>query len=80
MPCRISEGEEVMKRKIKVPTLETERLILRMWSKKDASDVFEYSRNPNVGPISGWKPHESISESKMIIEEIFLSVISWGHC
>ena len=78
MPCGISEGEEVMKRKIKVPTLETERLILRMWNKKDAPDVFEYSRNPNVGPISGWKPHESISESKMIIEEIFLSVISWA--
>ena len=33
-------------------TLETERLILTKWSaRKDAKDLFEYAKNPNVGVI-----------------------------
>ena len=40
-------------RKVKVPTLETERLILRMWEKKDAGALYTYAKNPNVGPHAG---------------------------
>lgn len=64
--------------KIKVPTLETERLILRMWSKKDAAQLFEYAKNPNVGPSAGWKPHASVSESKTIISSVFLANTCWA--
>ena len=64
--------------KIKVPTLETERLILRMWSKKDAPELYEYAKNPNVGPHAGWKPHESIYESRMIISKLFLTNMCWA--
>jgi len=64
--------------KIKVPTLETERLILRMWSKKDAADLYEYAKNPNVGPNAGWKPHESIMESRQIIKSIFWENMCWA--
>ena len=64
--------------KIKVPTLETERLILRMWSKKDAAALYEYAKNPNVGPHAGWKPHESVRESRMIISELFLTNMCWA--
>ena len=64
--------------KIKVPTLETERLILRMWSKKDAPALYEYAKNPNVGPHAGWKPHESVRESRMIISELFLTNMCWA--
>lgn len=64
--------------KIKVPTLETERLILRMWKKKDAPELYEYAKNPNVGPHAGWKPHESVYESKMIISTLFLTNMCWA--
>ena len=64
--------------KIKVPTLETERMILRMWRKKDAPELYEYDKNPNVGPHAGWKPHESINESRMIISQIFLTNMCWA--
>lgn len=50
----------------------TERLLLRNLTEADAQDVFEYSKNPNVGPNAGWKPHESIEETKEIMQAIFL--------
>ena len=65
-------------RKYRLPTLETERLILRMWNKKDAPDLFTYAQNPNVGPIAGWKPHASQAESKFIIVNVFLQTMSWA--
>ena len=37
-------------RKYRVPLLETERLYLRKWSKKDAADVFEYAKAGNRIP------------------------------
>ena len=65
-------------KKYRMPTLETDRLILRMWNKKDAGDLYEYARNPNVGPIAGWKPHGSAAESKFIIVNVFLQKMSWA--
>jgi len=53
--------------------LETERLILRGIVEDDAGDIFEYSRNPNVGPDAGWKPHESIDETREIMNQIFIN-------
>ena len=67
-----------MMRKVKVPKLETERLILRTWEKRDAKELFEYASNPNVGPAAGWKPHESIQESKSIIDQIFRINTTWA--
>lgn len=49
-------------------TLETERMILRAWSTADGDDLFEYAKNPNVGPNAGWKPHESPEESAAVIQ------------
>ena len=60
-----------------VKQIETERLILRKWSVEDAADVYDYAKNPNVGPAAGWKPHESIMESFSIISELFLKKY---HC
>lgn len=65
-------------RKMKVPVLETDRLILRMWNKKDAPQLYEYAKNPNVGPRAGWKPHENVAESKMIISSVFLANMCWA--
>lgn len=52
--------------------IETERLLLRPWRLEDAADMYAYAKNPNVGPNAGWKPHESVEESKAILE-------SWIH-
>ena len=51
--------------------LETPRLILRPFRQEDAGDVYEYARDPRVGPIAGWMPHASIEESREIIRTVF---------
>ena len=47
--------------------LETQRLILRKWTEEDAESLFEYAKDPEVGPITGWPPHENVEESKNVI-------------
>ncbi len=68
-----------MERFAAVQTIETERLILRPWSIEDAPALYDYAKNPNVGPHGGWKPHESIMESFSIITELFMKCYySWA--
>lgn len=33
--------------------LHTERLILRPWTEEDAEDLYEFAKDPDVGPIAG---------------------------
>ena len=47
--------------------LETERLILRRWEESDAESLFQYAKDPDVGPIAGWPPHQSEEESLDVI-------------
>lgn len=47
--------------------LETDRLILRPFQETDLNDLYSYAKNPNIGPNAGWKPHESMDESKSIL-------------
>lgn len=58
--------------------LETGRLVLRMFTEEDAAGLYDYARNPNVGPRAGWKPHESVEESLEIIRDLFLPAESWA--
>lgn len=51
--------------------LTTDRLILRPWQVTDADSLFEYAKNPDVGPIAGWPPHKSVAESLNIIQIVF---------
>jgi len=53
-------------------TIETERLILRPITENDAEALFEYCRNENIGSNAGWKPHESIEETREIMKLVFL--------
>lgn len=58
--------------------LETERLLLRPWTKDDGEALYEYAKHPDVGPHAGWKPHESVEESEIILETILLPVSAWA--
>jgi len=47
--------------------IHTQRLILRPWKPSDAEDLYEYASVDGVGQMAGWLPHQSIEESKMIL-------------
>lgn len=49
-------------------TLETNRLILRDFTLDDASDMYEYAVDDRVGPNAGWPIHESIEDTKKVLE------------
>lgn len=49
-------------------TLHTPRLTLRPWRQTDLQDLYAYASDPEVGPMAGWKPHESLEESQMILD------------
>lgn len=51
--------------------LETARLILRPFEESDAAELYEYARDPRVGPPAGWPPHKSPEESLEIIRTVF---------
>jgi putative acetyltransferase len=52
--------------------IETERLILRQIVPADAEEIFAFSRGPETGRDAGWKPHETLEETRLIMQEIFL--------
>ena len=54
--------------KINGAIIETERLILRPFNDTDLADFYEYASVPGVGEMAGWKHHESIEESKNILD------------
>ena len=60
--------------------LETERLILRKWEITDAESLFEYAKDPDVGPIAGWPPHKSVEESRNVIEYVFNGKECYAIC
>lgn len=49
-------------------TLYTERLILRDWMMTDAEDLYQYAKSPVVGPLAGWQPHASFSDTLEYLE------------
>ena len=51
--------------------LETKRLILRPFEEGDAAELYDYARDPRVGPIAGWPPHTSVENSREIIRTVF---------
>jgi len=50
--------------------IETDRLILRPWTESDAESLFTYAKDPDVGPIAGWPPHQDVAESLVIIQTV----------
>ena len=60
--------------------LTCKRLILRKWTLEDAESLFEYARDPDVGPIAGWPAHQSIEESRNVIEQVFHGPECYAVC
>ena len=60
--------------------LETERLILRRWEESDAEDLYKYANNPDVGPIAGWPPHQSVEESLDVIKNVLNGKEAYAIC
>lgn len=53
---------------MRLPTLYTERLIIRPLSILDADDMYEYAKTIYVGPMAGWPPHTSIQDTMNVIK------------
>lgn len=50
--------------------LETERLFLRPWEDSDAEELYQYAKDPAVGPVAGWPVHTSAENSLEIIRNV----------
>ncbi len=61
----VAEVREVLK---DLPTLETERLILRKMVLNDAEAVFAYASNSDVSRYTLWETHRSIEDSRAFLE------------
>ena len=47
-----------------IPTLETERLILRGMRVSDAEDMYDYAKRPSVTQYLTWNPHTDPAETR----------------
>lgn len=62
-----------------IPTIQTERLVLRPFAENDLDDFFECCRNPNLGNNAGWKPHETREEAEEVLHSVFMNQEGiWG--
>jgi len=60
--------------------LKTERLLLRPWENDDAQDLFEYAKDPDVGPAAGWPAHQSVRESRDAIRNVLNGKEAYAVC
>ncbi len=58
----------------------TNRLVLRSWNEADAEDLYEYAKDPRVGPIAGWQPHTSAENSLEIIKTVLSESETYAVC
>ena len=61
-------------------TRSTNRLVLRAFTMEDLSDFYEYCKDPDTGIHAGWKPHESIEESRDILHHFIEEREVWAIC
>lgn len=60
--------------------LETKRLILRPWQESDAQSLYEYAKDPAVGPPAGWPPHTGVENSRQIIRTVLSAPETYAVC
>ena len=61
-------------------TLYTDRLILRKWEESDAESMYELCKDPDIGPIAGWPPHQSVEDSRNIIRNALNGAEAYAIC
>lgn len=61
-------------------TLSTNRLVLRAFTMEDLADFYEYCKDPDTGIHAGWKPHESMEESRDILHHFIEEREVWAIC
>ena len=60
--------------------LKTERLFLRSWEESDVDCLYEYAKDPDVGPIAGWPAHQSIQESRRVLQDALSGKETYAIC
>ena len=60
--------------------MKSEILYLRKWNINDKEALFKYASDPDIGPIAGWLPHESIDDSIFCINNIFNGKECYAIC
>lgn len=60
--------------------METKRLLLRSWQEQDAESLYEYAKDPDVGPPAGWPPHTDVENSRQIIREVLSRPETYAVC
>jgi [ribosomal protein S5]-alanine N-acetyltransferase len=66
-----------------LPTIETERLLLRKIIFSDVADIFEYASDPKVSEYTMWSTHDSIEDSKFFVKSLIKmykrrELVDWG--
>jgi [ribosomal protein S5]-alanine N-acetyltransferase len=54
----------------RLPTLDTERLLLRALTMADAADLFAYASDPAVARYTSWEPHHTLTRSRRFLESV----------
>lgn len=60
--------------------LVTERLLLRPFNSSDLKALNEYASVPGVGEAAGWKHHESLEESEVILKKFISEHRTFAVC
>ena len=58
---------------LEVPTIESDRVVLRKVEPTDAADIYAYAKVPEVSKFLPWTPHQSIEDSKRFISGVLYS-------
>lgn len=66
--------------KIEGKTIENKRLILRSFKQSDLNDFYEYASVDGVGEMAGWKHHENIQETQMILSTFIENDDNFAIC
>lgn len=61
-------------------SMQTERLVLRPWEDADAADLYEYAKDPEVGPMAGWPVHTSVEDSLSVIRGVLGRPETYAIC
>lgn len=60
--------------------MESSLLKIRRWKQCDADDLYEYAKDPEIGPPAGWPPHMDKAESAQVIRTVFSGPEDYAIC